>query len=127
MSLHSAVGKYSLHNAVDREDINKVTELLHDNEFININEKDACGNAPLHSALEGAVMMKEESHKVNYYNIIIEKLLEDDRININIKNNDSQTVLHIACISDLQDIIGVLLDKGIHFFYFSNCTMVQGA
>ena len=69
MSLHSVVGKYSLHNAVDRKLIDKVTELLHEKEFINKNEKDACGNIPLHSALEGAVMMKEVSHKVN--NIII--------------------------------------------------------
>ena len=87
MTLYSAVGNYSLHNAVDNEDSDKVIELLHDSEFININEKNRRGNTPLHLALEGAVRMKGELYRVNYYNIIIKKLLEDNRININIKNN----------------------------------------
>ena len=113
MSLYSAVGNYSLHNAVDDEDIDKVIELLHDSEFININEKNRSGNTPLHLALEGAVWMKGELYRVNYYNIIIKKLLEDNRININIKNNTNQTVLHLACLYDLEDIILILLDKGI--------------
>ena len=99
----------SLHNAVDREDIDKVRELLHDNEFIYINEKDGSGNTPLHLAVSYVVDYDDDF----WYNKIIKILLEDYRININTKNNDSQTVLHIACIYDLQDIIGVLLDKGI--------------
>ena len=112
MTLYSAIGNYSLHNAVGNEDIEKVIELLHDNN-ININEKDVWGDTPLHLALKGAVMMKVESHQVNNYNIIIKKLLEDNRININIKNNTNQTVLHLACLYDLEDIILILLDKGI--------------
>ena len=58
--------------------------LLKDDRFTGANEKDGGGMTPLHYAVE------------RRHSEIVMELLKDSRVNVNLKNNKGQNVLHIA-------------------------------
>ncbi|SPR12661.1 ankyrin [Orientia tsutsugamushi] len=78
--------KYTLHSAIQDGDIKKVKQLIN-KDITLVNSKYKDGTTALSVALK-------------YKNLPIAEILLSNGANVNAKNNDGHTALHISIISD---------------------------